>query len=169
MAELNQKEVALTAERLRHLVSYDPVTGIMCWQNPTNRRILAGSEFGNINPRWGRRSGVIDGYRHFVHRLAWLYVHGRWPSGAIDHRNCDPLDNRLSNLREASRSQNNVNRRSPRPLGMRGAFRRRSGWEAHISINNKCVYIGNYRTPGEAHDAYVAKAREVYGEFARVD
>ncbi|AVX37811.1 HNH endonuclease signature motif containing protein [Yersinia massiliensis] len=47
----------------------------------------------------------------FAHRLAWFYVHGKWPTADIDHINGNPSDNRLCNLREATRARNTHNQR----------------------------------------------------------
>lgn len=44
-----------------------------------------------------------------AHRLAWRIYYGRWPSKDIDHKNGDPSDNRISNLREATEQENTFN------------------------------------------------------------
>lgn len=94
---------------------------------------------------------------------------GEWPADMIDHKNRDRTDNRWENLREATRSQNNANRRASSTHGFKGAtFNRRQGrWMAQTKVNGKRVYLGYYDTPEEAHAAYVAAAERYFGEFAR--
>lgn len=94
-------------------------------------------------------------------------TYGDWPS-IIDHINGVPTDNRISNLREATASQNNANRRSRCSFG-RGVQRNKTGnrYEAKIKIGGKLTYIGSADTPEAAQELYAAKAKEVFGEYAR--
>jgi hypothetical protein len=98
----------LTADRLRELVHYDPTTGLFTWTKNRAYKALGGTPAGYLNTN-GYARITIDGISHAAHRLAWLYVHGRWPEATIDHINRIPHDNRLANLREASQSENNAN------------------------------------------------------------
>lgn len=92
----------LTHERLRDLLTYNPVTGKFFW------RMRGGARAGSMRGKY--RSITVDGKAHLEHRLAWFYVHGRWPCDSIDHANCVEHDNRLENLREATLSQNMANK-----------------------------------------------------------
>ena len=76
---------ALTAERLREVISYNADTGVFL-NKVARRRALIGAVSGRIN-RDGYRQIQIDGRIYSAHRLAWLYVHGSWPGGFIDHIN----------------------------------------------------------------------------------
>lgn len=88
----------------------------------------------------------------------------------IDHVNRNGLDNRKSNLRLATPSQNHANEglRSTNTSGFKGVTfdRSRNLWMAKITFRAKTVNLGRFRTPEEAHDAYMAKARELFGDFA---
>lgn len=163
-----RKQKALPAAVLRKRVFYDPATGVMAWRKARYRTLL-GKEVGTVSPS-GYRTVVIGGAIYMVHRLVWLHVHGSWPAADIDHINGRRDDNRLCNLREATRSQNNANR-TPRALGgLKGAtLHRHSGrWQAQIGFGGRNVFLGTFSSPEEAHAVYAAKAREVHGEFARV-
>jgi HNH endonuclease/AP2 domain len=107
------------------------------------------------------------------HQLAWFYMTGRWPKPTIDHRDGDSTNNRWNNLRQATASQNNANRRRPRnnTSGYKGVYRgRRPGqWRAQIGKNGRTKYLGTFPTRQAAHAAYVAAARKHYGEFARAE
>lgn len=89
-----------------------------------------------------------------------------------EHKNGNGLDNRRSNLRTSTRSQNmaNTSRRSTNKTGFKGVSRlggRSKRYAARIMINYKVINLGNYLTPQEAHKVYSAKAKELFGEFAK--
>ena len=100
----------LTAERLRALLDYDPVTGVFTWKATRTGQAVAGRIAGGAL-HTGYHRIQIDGRAFLAHRLAWLYVHEVWPQGQIDHINGVKADNRIANLREATASQNGQNRR----------------------------------------------------------
>jgi hypothetical protein len=108
-----------------------------------------------------------------AHRLAWLWVHGRWPGCEIDHINSDGLDNRIQNLREATHAQNqrNQSKRSDNTSGLKGVSWHKRGkkWKAQICHMGKWHALGLYDCSEEAHKAYVAAAHRFHGEFARID
>lgn len=94
-----------------------------------------------------------------------------FPTGEIDHKNGDGLDNRRENLRVCSRLENNRNqRKSKRPLTSKykgvSWDKKSKKWLAHISIMNKCKYLGVFSDEWEAALAYNKAAEEKFGEFA---
>jgi hypothetical protein len=149
--------------RLLELVKYDPETGVF-----TRRKKSTRLHIGDVCG-WKNGNGYIrfeiDGGRYHAHRLAWLYVTGEWPVGEIDHINRDKSDNRISNLRPASRSQNSAN--SPRRSHLKGATFSRGRWRAQICHNYKNRHLGYFATEQAAHEAYLDAARECFGQFAR--
>lgn len=111
------------------------------------------------------------GRNHHVHRIIWFLVNGAWPKMHIDHIDGDKHNNRLSNLREASRSENNWNKGiyKSNTSGYKGVcFNTKSGrWQAQIKKHGVRKYLGLFDTPEAAADAYWIAAKEMHGEFAR--
>ncbi|WP_425985814.1 HNH endonuclease [Brevundimonas sp. TWP1-2-1b1] len=116
--------------------------------------------YGSIN---------IGGKPYYVHRLAWFYMTGAWPDDQIDHRNGWRLDNAFANLREATCSQNNSNRKPSREGRLKGAYKVGNRWKAQINLKSGWEYLGYFDTEREAHEAYVRRATEAFGEFARLN
>lgn len=113
MAKINKlKESLLPQNRLKEMLIYYPETGIFIW-NERRRGRKFGQIAGNLNKVSGYVCIVIDGNNYLAHRLAWLYVHGDFPSGEqsfIDHINGKKGDNRIVNLRKASHKENHRNK-----------------------------------------------------------
>ncbi|UOF79269.1 endonuclease [Caudoviricetes sp.] len=106
-----------------------------------------------------------------AHRLAWVYMFEHEPVGDIDHINMVKSDNRLLNLREATRSQNKANEglRSTNTSGFRGVSKSNSKWAASIWMNGKQRVIGRYANKEDAAKAYDAMALKIHGNYARVN
>ena len=87
----------------------------------------------------------------------------------VDHINGNGLDNRRSNLRPASRSQNGANRGAPsnNTSGFKGVTRFRLKWMAKIQVHGRTIHLGLFATPQEAARAYDTAALEHFGEYAR--
>ena len=99
----------MKSERLKELLEYDPETGVFIWK--TRRGGLKAGSVAGTKHANGYVRIKCDGKSYMAHRLAWLYVHGQFPEKQIDHINGLREDNRLSNLRCVSRSENQRNRR----------------------------------------------------------
>lgn len=96
-------------------------------------------------------------------------MYGQWPSSELDHINGDKLDNRIVNLRLANRSQNNANTRCRSKVGMKGVVEIKGKYRAGITISRQFHHLGMFDTPEQAHEAYLAKARQAFGEFHRAN
>ena len=159
----------LTAARLRKLLTYNPATGVFTRRISCASNARAGSIAGWISGA-GRRTIRVDKRHYYAARLAWLYVHGRWPTHEIDHINRVRDDDRLCNLREATHSQNNANCtvKSHNASGFKGIyFKRATGkWGASIRYGKKSYYLGYYTSPQLAHAAYAKAAKNFFGAFA---
>jgi len=165
----------LDQETLKSILTYDPVTGEFTWRersdvpNNWNRR-YAGKVAGNVSKHPNRqyRSIGIFSWPWHAHRLAFLYMTGRWPS-EIDHIDCNPLNNRWSNLRESTHSQNLANRKPTAGKPLKGAFfhKTKQKWKAQIKNGAKQVHLGYFASAQEAHAAYCVAAKNMFGEFSR--
>jgi HNH endonuclease len=173
-----QAKTDLSHEYIRSLVIYDAETGIMRWRVCKCWRNKIGDEVGRLRPD-GYRHVKIDGKMYLVHRLAWLYAYGEWPR-FIDHCNMVRADNRLSNLRNVTQSQNGANRTAQRNnrANAKGVHQviwssGRIKWKAQIyqKLGAKKIfyYLGCFDNKSDAAAAYQAKAREIFGEFARLE
>jgi hypothetical protein len=158
-----------TQARVKECLDYDPETGAFRWKIKPAGRNKIGSVAGGVSSS-GYWCIALDGNRFGAHRLAWLYVHGVLPPADIDHINCDRLDNRLANLRLATRSENMRNSRGlPSASGLKGAHWRahRKPWRSSIRKDGKRLHLGCFATAEEAHAAYTKAATKLHGEFAR--
>ena len=157
----------MTQHLLKDLLDYSQETGMFAWKVRVANCIqigdIAGCDDGN-----GYTIIRIRNRLYRAHRLAWLYFYGEWPKQEIDHINGSRSDNRISNLREADRSDNTSNRKTLRN-GLKGVsfFKRDKKWMAQISKYGKRIYLGMFDTEQEAHDAYMCSAKQIHGEFAR--
>lgn len=89
----------------------------------------------------------------------------------VDHANGNGLDNRRSNLRQATDQQNARNRQRLRETasGFKGVTRANSHWQAQITANGRRLYLGVFEAPEIAARAYDAAAIKYFGEFARLN
>jgi hypothetical protein len=163
-------ESDLTADRVRTLLNYDPLTGHFTRKIRTAQRHQVGDRadfifLGGASPGYHRV--CIDSKRFMAHRVAWLYVHGEWPSEFIDHINGVRSDNCINNLRPATAQLNLENLREPQKnnaCGLLGVhLHRQSGkWRAQIITHRKKRSLGLYETPELAHQAYVQAKRQLH-------
>jgi hypothetical protein len=156
-----------TPERIREVVDYDQDTGLFT-RKLAKVGFPVGRQMGSIN-RDGYSIFMIDYRLYAAHRVAWVWMTGRWPTHQVDHINGQRADNRWVNLREATQSQNlmNCKRQSRNTSGYKGVFLDNGRWRSVIQFEKKTKYLGSYSTPQEAHEAYCKAAREQCGAFAR--
>jgi hypothetical protein len=165
------KQDLLTADKLRTLLDYDPITGVFTWKPGHRGKATGGRSAGYVDKR-GYANIMIFRYFYRAHRLAWLHVYGEWPPGFLDHRDGVKHHNWISNLRLATVTQNHANRvrTSKNTSGYKGVTTRENGWfEACITVKQKQISLGRFRCARRAHAAYRAAAVETFGEFARFE
>ena len=143
----------LTQEELKEWLDYNPETGAF------SRKKYASKKYG---------CGTIDehGYmqisvKHKVyraHRLAWLWVYGKFPEKIIDHINGNKLDNRICNLRDVCKSVNGLNVNK-----YKGFHKHQNKFRSRIKVFGKTIDLGVFDTPEQARNAYLAEKQKHIG------
>lgn len=168
MGTIGEIASGLTAEHLREMVDYDPLTGVLRWRGSAaawrNGRVA-----GCYDPQNGYVLVRLAGRLFKGHRLAWLYMTGQWPASGIDHINGARSDNRWSNLRAATHGENACNRGAQKNsrTGIKGVHRQAGKWRARIKVGGRNLSLGLFSDPLSAAEAYAAAARRYHGDFAR--
>lgn len=157
----------ITVDLLNELFTYDKETGKLYWKAKAGN-VKVGSEAGSDNGRGYLRAG-INKKQHVVHRIIFLMHKGYYPE-VLDHIDGNTHNNRLENLRPASRSQNQHNRKIGKnnTTGYKGVsyHQRTNKFSATICHNYKYIWLGRYNTPEEADKVVRAAREELHGAFA---
>lgn len=140
--------MALTHERVREMLHYDPETGVLTWRK--NRRMgpkLIGKVAGYVDGN-GRRLIEIDREIFHVGPLIWFWMTGKGPVGKVDHKDRDPLNNRWANLRDVTKGVDAQNRslNSNNKSGVRGVYwnKQAGKWHAQIAKDRKKIHLGHF-------------------------
>lgn len=158
------------------LLTYEPETGFLFWKHRPGARQsinsrLAGKRALTCVSAHGYLRGLILGRGYLAHTICWVLNFGEWPDREIDHINRDRSDNRIANLRLATRSQNAMNTPPYKnnKSSMKGVFFHKSSgrWKAAICVDKNKITLGFFDNPKSAHDAYVDASRRLHGEFGR--
>lgn len=150
-------------EKIKLHQLFDYKNGNLYWRQSKSK-----ARQGNV-AGWLEKNGYmacgIDGMRYRVHRLIFAFHYG-WCPEFLDHINGIKTDNRIENLRVATVSQNNVNKKTGKnKTGFKGVCIERKKFKASIRINKKSKHIGYFATAEEAHKAYIKMAKTIYGEY----
>ena len=160
-------------KRLLKIFYYDEPKGIFFWKVRSDRTLSWNSRFAGKQAGMVAKDGYvyikIDAVRYTAHRLIWKITHNK-DIPEIDHKNGDNSDNRIVNLRAATRAENCQNQkiRNDSGSGFKGVtFYKPTGcWRAEVKANKKRHYLGQFPTAEEAHAAYLQAAITVQKEFA---
>ena len=159
----------ITQQELKELFSYDHEIGVFIRKVATTNSVKVGDIAGGLNQR-GYVVIWTNGRSYLAHRLAWLYVYGKFPELNIDHINHDITDNRINNLREATQLQNvwNSKIKSSSSTGIKGITkdkRRCNTFYARCRVNGKIKFLGGFDTKEKAGKAYEDFAKSLHGKF----
>lgn len=164
----------LTVEYVQQRLRYDAETGLLHWlpydkASKSWNDECAEKQACTISED-GYRIVVIDFDVFVAHRIAWALMTGAWPVNLVDHKDRNRGNNKWSNLRAATASQNAANRtiRSDNTSGYKGVtFKKQTGrWLARAFIGGKQIHLGYFDTAEEAAAVSMAKSIELHGEFA---
>ena len=151
------------------LLEYDPSTGTFRWKVSRGNGIIAGDVAGTINKK-GYRKICINRVNYFASRLAWIYMTGCVPTETIDHKDRNPSNDKWDNLREATRSENQMNRRLPshNTSGAKGVIwsKERNRWKALIRKKCKQIFLGYFDSIDEAKKTYWHAANKYHNQFS---
>lgn len=160
-------ERELTHDRLLELLDYDPATGVFTWKVSRSNRVKIGSRAGVFHHASGGRYISIGDERFMAHRLAWFYVHKRWPNTDVRPNDGDFDHCALSNLKEVTRVQLQHERGSIQnnTSGYPGVSRSQKGkWQAKITWNYKQLSLGgNFETAEDAAEVRQEAERRLKG------
>ena len=111
----------------------------------------------------------LNGKEYRGHRIIWEMFNGPIPAGMlIDHIDGNKLNNQLSNLRLATRQENNCNRISISKSGLpKGIAKNGNNYRVRLTQDGKVYCLGTYKTLEEAVKVYNDKSVELRGEFHR--
>src|SRR5262245_19767608 len=130
----------LTPKFIREIFHYDPTTGLLTWKKQLSFRAPVGKTAGAVGDKARIKIG-IRGKDYFAHRIAWVWMTGKWPKYEIDHADENQSNNRWNNLREATPSQNHRNRGKQRnnTTGYKGVCfdKRAKRFVAGIKLNGR--------------------------------
>ncbi len=160
------KSQKITQAFAKSIVGYDPETGAF-WRHDG----MSLNEFLNTSGYETFKIEVEPGgelVRVRAHRLAWLIMTGEHPP-TLDHINCDRLDNRFANLREATRAHNAWNRKraSNNTSGVKGVYPGKGGkWACRVEVHKKRYWLGAYDDLELAEFIVQEFRMTKHGEFA---
>ena len=171
---------------VRKIIKYDPNTGVLTWLHRdddmfqkgkrTNNEIANVWNARNANKPAGNFNGRyiivrFYGIHYAAHRLAWLLYYEVDPEFQIDHIDGNKTNNKISNLREATKSENMMNRGAQKnsKSGIKGIMfeEKRGKWKAEITLNRKNYFLGRFYDLDEAIHARKEAEKIYHGDFAK--
>lgn len=148
----------LTREELLSRYEYDRGKGVFLRKHKWKDKPV-GSVVGRLSEK-GYVICNIHGKKYKVHRLIWLAEYGEFPRQQLDHKDGNKENNHISNLREVTDQQNQQNRKNAK-----GYYKTQYGFRVDLYNNNRCMYIGTFKTEAEAREAYVQAKIKYYDGY----
>jgi len=164
---------------LRQNLRYCPLSGELYWTKENGNSRNVSKPVGTLSNRNGKVYKVfgarIDGkdINLYCHRVAWFLFHGHWPENHIDHADGDGCNNKITNLRLATITQNmqNTKKRLLCSSKFKGVSWSKSvrKWHGYVTYNKKRVHLGYFDTEEDAALAYDRAAKQLFGDYAKLN
>jgi len=157
-----------THEELKSLFIYGTSTGNFYRKTSPCNSVKIGDKAGTVKAN-GYTYIRFQGKQQAAHRLAWLFIYGRWPTKRLDHINGDKADNRMCNLRLVTQSENQLNRKlcSRSSTGIKGVSTHSASgkYQVTLSVDGVKRHFGLFGSI-ELAELVARGAREKYhGEY----
>lgn len=156
------KASSLTVDDLKSTLIYDSNTGLFTYKECRGNR-KKGSQAGTTI-KSGYIQININRVTYLSHRLAWLYVYGKFPDNVINHKNGIRGDNRISNLEDVTyrvNSSNMYTNNSTIGVCYRPLINSTNPWEAYIYKGDKRIYLGYHKTEELGGIAYAEALEKI--------
>lgn len=157
----------ITKELLHELFEYKD--GNLYWKTAISNRVKVGKPAGNFGNRGYLQVG-LNGRLYLAHRIIFFMHYGYFPE-FLDHKDGNRLNNKIENLRVASRSENNYNQkmRKDNTSGIKGVSFSKSHkkWRAFIQVDKQYKHLGYFDSAEKATKAIKKVRKQLHGEFAR--
>tara|TARA_R110000868_G_C10654098_1_gene745239 strand:+ start:245 stop:751 length:507 start_codon:yes stop_codon:yes gene_type:complete len=163
MAAISKENQAkLSHAKLTELLHYDAKTGIFNRIKGQKRKIAGNQRTHDISIH-------VNGISYAAHRLAWFYVYEKWPTLEIDHIDRNPKNNKIANLRQATRAQNaqNIDYKRQTHSGITGVVWDNC-WKAVIGVNGKVIVLGKFLNIKDAIKARILGVKK-YHSYAPIN
>lgn len=153
-------------ELLEKLFFYDKKTGNVIRRISTSPNACVGDVLSCFCKKGYRRVRINNKY-YYVHRIVWKLFYKEEPPEIIDHINRNKSDNKIKNLRKATKEINQQNQDLPKnnTSGYRGVFKPKhlkGKYRAVIGVNGKYISLGVFGKKNEAIAARTAAEKKYY-------
>ena len=156
----------VTLSKLHDLFDYKD--GNLIWKAPTSPRVKIGDIAGHLNPT-GYISIGVEGKLYLGHRLIYLYHNGYFPS-YIDHIDGNRSNNKIDNLRNATKSQNQMNIRlsTRNKSGTKGVSwdKKNKKWIVCVRVESKTYRLGYFDDKELARSVAIEATNKIHNEFS---
>jgi len=150
------------------ITNFDYREGKLYWKVMASNRVKVGSEAGSVR-KDGYRIVSISGNGYQTQIVVWAMHNGRWPDKGveIDHKNNNPSDNRIENLRQSTASQNQHNSliSASNTSGAKGVSKSGNSWRSNVCKNGK-IYSKTFKSFNDCVEFTELLREELHGQYA---
>lgn len=171
-----------SVDYLHQCFTYNPESGVLTWKVRPRDHFASEWSWTVFNKTWaGNETGTpskhgylkvcLNGKTLLAHHIVWCLCTGDWSTTELDHIDGVPQNNRIENLRQATDSQQAINRGKPKnnTSGFKGVYWHQPAnrWYAQITKEGKTKHLGFFDNPEQAHLVRLVAAEQIHGEYAR--